>query len=123
MLRTFVFPDSTSHAEYEFGSAAFKALLKIDPPEKQRLLSDIFQDSRCPDYMLQLAIVEVAKTNDIKYVKTMLPLFENVGRTATNGRQSQAVWAAWHITGILERADPRDSEASQPFEKIRAALQ
>jgi len=122
MLRTFVFPASTSHAEYEFGSAAFKALLRIDPQEKQQLLSEIFKDSRCPEYMLQLAIVEVAQTNDIKYVKTMLPLFEDVGRTATNGRQSQAVWAAWHITGILERADLRDPKESQLFEKIRTAL-
>ena len=122
VLRAFIFPTSTSRAKYEFGSAAFKALLKIDPQEKQQLLSDIFQDPRCPEYLLQLAIVEVTETNDIKYVKTMLPLFEDVGRTATNGRQSQAVWAAWHITGILERADPRDPEESQLFEKIRAAL-
>ena len=121
-LRRIVLPGSKPHAKYEFRSAAFRALLEIEPQEKLQLLSDIFQNPRCPDYMLQLAIVAVTETNDVKYVRTMLPLFEDVGRTATNGRQSQAVWAAWHITGILEHADPRDPEASQLFKKIRAAL-
>lgn len=121
-LRRIVLPSSKPHAKYEFRSAAFRALLEIEPQEKLQLLADVFQDHRCPDYMLQLAIVAVTETNDVKYVKTMLPLFEDVGRTATNRGRGQAVWAAWHITGILEHADPRDPEASQLFEKIRAAL-
>ena len=71
-----------------------------------------------PELLLQLAIVEVTATGDIEYVKTMLPLFEDVGRTGTPGTLSEAVWASWHITGILERASQRDPEAAKVFAKF-----
>lgn len=122
VFRMFLFPDNPMFAEYEYDSAAFKALLRIEPERKLQLLSEIFRDSRCPDHTIQEAIVEATATNDIEYVKAMLPLFEDVGRTATEGRQGEAVWAAWHITEILEHVDLRDPEESGVFEKIHTAL-
>jgi hypothetical protein len=120
LLRDFVFPNTEAQDKWEYASAAVEALLKIEPQEKKQLLADIFRDPRSQNY-LEGAIVKAAETGDIEYVKTMLPLFENVARTRRDGRSSQAVWAAWHITGILEHADP-PSEGAKLFEKIRSAL-
>jgi hypothetical protein len=116
-LRGLVFEPRT---EYEFCSAAFKALLKIE--DKRQFLAAVFQDHNTSESLLQLAIVEVWETNDIKYVKTMLPLFEDVGRSATQGHSSEAVWAAWHINGILEHACQQAPEGVKVYRKIHDAL-
>lgn len=121
-FRAFVFPDSPQFAEYEFGAAAFKALLKLDPKKKEELLGEIFRDPRCPNHMIETAVVEATQGGSIKSVELMLPLFEDVARMATNGQRSPAVWASWHITPILEHADLRDLEESRVFERICDAL-
>jgi hypothetical protein len=127
-LRSFVFTDAKSRKEDEFGedhqlrSAAFKALLRIEPQNKKRLLAEIVQGARCPNDIRELAIDEATRTDDIEYVKMLLPLFENVARTRGRGQRSQAVCAAEPISGILELSSQRNPEAVSLFEKIRAAL-
>ena len=102
--------------------ARAEAALEIEPQEKQQSISDVFQDPRSRHYMRELARAEAALTIDLDYVKTMLPVFEDLARTPANDSQSQAVQAAREISRILEQAIPRDPEAAELFEKIRAAL-
>ena len=122
VLRAFVFPHAEPLAKYALGEAAYKALRKIEPQSQKQLLAEIFKDPRSPDYMLQFAIVEVAETDDLEYVKLMLPIFEDIRHPDGIGVGSEAEWAAWHITGILESASQRDPEAVKLFERIRDTL-
>ncbi len=122
VLRELIFPNSPRLADYAVGGRALKAMLEIEPQNKLQLLAEIFRDPRCPGHILEQAIVEVTETNNVHYVKIMLPLFEDAGRTGTKGQLGEAVWAAWHIAPILERAAQHDPQAAEIFERIRGTL-